>query len=192
MRAQAPSQAKDGGEGTVVVGFSGRWSIEKNPLGFVEIAAACGDHEKLRFVMTGAGNLRNEVAEAVARLDPAPGRFHLLGAVPDLVEVLPGYDMLVVPSTLDGRPVVILEALACGVPVVASRVGGIPELVHDGRNGVLCEPGDTAAFAAAITSLADDPARLAAMKREARALAERELDIRAMLDGYAEALATTP
>ena len=152
----------------------------------MRIAALCRDDTRLRFVMTGLGPLEGEIREAVrsAGLE----RFHMLGAVSDLQTVLPGYDVLVVPSRVDGRPLVIMEALASGVPVVASRVGGIPEMIVPGRNGALCEPGDVAAFAETLRGLAGDPDGLAKLSREARAFAERHLNEGGMVDRYERAL----
>jgi len=65
---------------------------------------------------------------------------------------------------------VVLEALAMGVPVIASRVGALPELIDDGGTGYLCAAGDITAFAKRLQELADAPARLAAMKVAARSL----------------------
>jgi glycosyltransferase involved in cell wall biosynthesis len=75
-------------------------------------------------------------------------------------------DVLVVPSLwLENSPLVIHEAFQSGVPIVGSRAGGIPGLVDDGRNGVLCEPADAAALAHALRPLVDDPSRVAALAR---------------------------
>ena len=126
----------------VVVAFAGRWSPNKNPLGFVAVAAALrdvmasaggSDEGRVRCVMMGSGAMEDAVREAVDAAGFPEGGFHLLGAVDDLGAILPECDILVVPSTVDGRPQIILEALASGVPVLASRVGGIPDLVVAGR-----------------------------------------------------------
>lgn len=188
-QASSPLRGRIGaGPGDVIVGFSGRWSVEKNPLGFIQIASALRDEGNVHFVMTGAGKMADEVQAAFEASGLSDARFHILGAVDDLGEVLPGYDVLVVPSTLDGRPVVILEALAAGVPVVASRIGGIPELVIPGLNGALCDPGDVEGFVQAIRDLTGDPERLAAAKAAARTFAEENLDEHSMTAHYIRAL----
>lgn len=92
-------------------------------------------------------------------------------------------DVAVAPSvpTADGRregiPVALMEAMAAGLPVVASRLSGIPELVTDGETGLLALPGDAAALAAAIRRLHDDPALRRRLGRAARAAVERDFDL---------------
>jgi glycosyltransferase involved in cell wall biosynthesis len=77
-----------------------------------------------------------------------------LGSRPDVLELLPALDLFVLSSRFEGLPIAMLEAMAAGVPVVATRVGGIPEAVTDGREGKLVEPGDREGLAAAIRELA--------------------------------------
>lgn len=176
------------GAAELVVGFTGRWSPEKNPLGFIEIAsrlAACGS---IQFVMTGAGAMADEIHLALSRIPGLAGRFHLLGNVDDIKRVMSILDLLVIPSTLDGRPVAALEALALGVPVVASRVGGLPDLVVSGLNGELCAPGDTDAFVSAIVLLESDREKLSRLKAGARKFAEEHLDADIMFRKYGEVL----
>lgn len=172
----------------IIVGFSGRWSEEKDPLAFIDIARCIPGSVPVRFVMTGAGPMRAAVEDALGRAALPPGRFHLAGVVADVVPWIRSFDVLVVPSRLDGRPVVAMEALALGVPVVASRVGALPELVQDDATGFLCAPGDVAGFAERITRLAEDCELLARMKVAARASAERALDARVMLRRYEDLL----
>lgn len=93
-------------------------------------------------------------------------------------------DLLVLPSFVDGRPVVVLEALALGVPVLASRVGALPELIVDGENGWLCEPTDIPGFVSRAQAFIGSPSLRVTMKRNARAFAEQRLDERSMLQKY--------
>jgi glycosyltransferase involved in cell wall biosynthesis len=171
--------------GDFVVGFSGRMSEEKAPDVFVEVARACAGVPGLRFVMTGAGPWAERIEREASRVGPT---LAYLGKVADVEAYLGTYDLLLLPSRFDGRPLVVLEALAMGVPVVASRVGGLPELVEDGRNGFLCEPADAEGFARRVLELLSDRARLAGMKRNARAFALEHLGIRRMYEGYRNAL----
>ena len=91
-------------------------------------------------------------------------------------------DVLVAPSVptrqgkREGIPIVLMEALASGLPVVASRLAGIPELVEDGRTGLLVEPRDAAGLAAALRRLSDDPALRAQLAAAGRAKVELEFD----------------
>nr|WP_246718680.1 glycosyltransferase [Microvirga terrestris] len=175
-------------EDTVLIGFSGRWSEEKDPLGFIEIAKLVPEDVPVAFVMTGAGPLTKKVEAAVTEANFAPKRFHLMGAVPDVTPYIASYDLLCLPSLLDGRPVVVLEALALGIPVLASRVGALPDLVQDAVSGRLCAPGDYPAFAAQIAALVRNPSQLQKMKQQARLAAEQKFDARNMLTAYDEAL----
>ena len=172
------------GADDLIVGYSGRWSEEKNPLGFVEIASLVDPSLPVRFVMTGAGHLRSAIEQAVEQAGFPKGRFHVLGPVPELAPVLASFDLLVVPSVLDGRPVVVLEALAMGVPVLASRVGALPDLIEEGRTGWLRGADEPRAFADCIERAARDRAGLRSMRRHARHFAEARLDAQAMLRSY--------
>jgi glycosyltransferase involved in cell wall biosynthesis/SAM-dependent methyltransferase len=189
-RSEAFLRQIGAGTGDLIVGFSGRWSEEKNPAGFVEIARIVDPALPVRFVMTGTGHLRPVIERALREAGFAEHRFNLLGEVSDLVPVLASFDLLVLPSVLDGRPVVVLEALALGVPVLASEVGALPELIQDGVTGWLCQPNDLQAFARRIENAAVDRAGLNDMRRRAREYAEAQLDMRAMLAAYGDGLAS--
>ncbi len=167
------------------VGFSGRLSEEKAPLAFVDLAQMLSD-SRFHFVMTGAGPLEGAVRRRAAGLQE--DSFTFLGVVDDIGAHLASLDVLVLPSILDGRPVVVLEALASGVPVIASRVGGLPGLVRDGETGFLVEPGNTREIAEHLRRLAEDPVELAQLKRGARVFAEDNLDVEAMNAAYEHAL----
>src|SRR5919197_1364180 len=137
--------------------FVGRLSPEK---GIDELVAAT---EGMNLVVAGDGPLRHLV----------PGA---LGFVPhqELGELYDRAAVVVCPSYREGLPLCVLEAMAHGRPVVASAVGGIPELVEDGGTGLLVEPGDVAGLRAALERLLADPALRRRLGRAARArLAER-------------------
>ncbi|MDO9404339.1 MAG: glycosyltransferase [Polaromonas sp.] len=168
----------------VVVGFFGRWSAEKDPLGFVEIARRIPRGLNVVFLMTGAGDLEPELKLAIAAANFAPGRFLLKGAVPDLKPYLQACDILCLPSRLDGRPNIIMEALASGSAVVASAVGALPDMIEEGRQGYLCAPGAYDEFSRRIEELVSDKEILENFKLEARAFAERRFNVKEMLRQY--------
>ncbi len=172
--------------GRFVVGCSGRLSEEKSPLDFLAIAERIGPQAGMSFVMTGAGPLE-PLLRAAIRGRKLESRLRFLGVVEDVRTALAQYDALVLPSRLDGRPTVVLEALAMGIPVIASAVGGLPDLIRDGETGFLCRPGDIAAFARAIARLQQDPALHARMAVAARRFAEESLGLDRMVAGYAAA-----
>lgn len=171
--------------GGLVVGYVGRMSAEKNPLGFVELCEyAHAVLPGLSFSMVGAGPMAEEV-ERRADASIARGVLKFQGYRPDLVEALRELDVLVVPSKVDGRPNVIMEANACGVPVIAAPVGGIPELVVEGQNGHLAHPGEHGRIVEILETWSSRPEALAEIRRSSRALAERSFDQRRMMDRYA-------
>lgn len=145
-------------------------------------------------VFAAQGGAANEfkdfgtLQEAVARLE-RPVELVALGDPPvsqaDVADRLRKADLYVHPSRADTFPSGVLEALACGTPVVASRVGGIPEQVTE-ETGVLVEPGDPAALAAAIESLLADPERRARMGRAAAADARERFSLDRQLAAYVE------
>ena len=97
----------------------------------------------------------------------------LLGYQPRAARLLRAFDVLAMPSLYEGMPVSLLEAMAVGVPVVATRVGGVPELVTSGHDGVLVAPGDPSALAAALEDLLRDPSRRAALTAAASSTVTR-------------------
>lgn len=101
-------------------------------------------------------------------------RVRFMGHRDDVPSILTGSDLFVLPSESEASPNVVLEAMAAGLPVVASRVGGIPELVADAVTGYLIPPGDQAALASALLDLLDDPNRTAAFGQAGRTRVARE------------------
>ena len=119
---------------------------------------------------------------------PPNVRFDFVGVVDDVMPYLALYDLLVLPSRLDGRPLIVLEALACGIPVIASRVGGLPDLIIDDYNGYLCTPSALPEFFEHIVSLAGDKKKIETLKDGARNFAELHLDSEVSYASYESAL----
>jgi glycosyltransferase involved in cell wall biosynthesis len=119
-------------------------------------------------VLAGSGPGLAAAREHVAAAGLVP-RVRILGPRADGVDLLALSDVVVLPSVAaEGLPIVILEALALGKPVVATRVGGIPEVIQDGETGLLVPAGDPQALADAVSSLLADPARAAVMAARGR------------------------
>ena len=168
----------------LVVGYFGRMSPEKNPLGFVQLAERL--HAllpSLSFCMFGEGSMTGEVR---SRIDAggAADAIRFAGYVDHPTTALAQMDVLVVPSKLDGRPNVVMEANACGVPVIGAPVGGIPELIESGRNGFLLGPEEHDSIAAVLSSWMSDSASFGRIQATCRATAEARFDRRRMLDAY--------
>ena len=96
----------------------------------------CRTHENVRFVFAGDGPLKEQLVALAAELGIS-AKVRFLGARADIPEVLNALDIFVLPSLSEGMPNAVLEAMASGLPVVATRVGGVPELIEDGNTGVL-------------------------------------------------------
>lgn len=151
-----------------VVGAAGRLSPEKGFAVLVGAAArVLAEAPDVGFVVFGAGPLH---ADLTQRIDAAGlrGRFLLPGFRDDLDAVLPHLDLLALPSFTEGLPNVVLEAFAAGVPVVATAVGGTPEVVEDGESGYLVPPGDPAALARRVLDALSDEGRRLAMGARGR------------------------
>jgi glycosyltransferase involved in cell wall biosynthesis len=131
----------------------------------------------LRLELFGDGTLRGSL-EAQAREAGVDARFH--GFVADAPSRLAGLDAFVLPSRGDNLPVAILEAMAAGVPVVGTRVGGIPELVADGTTGLIVEPDRPRELAGALEALARDPKKRLELGERGRERAATEFSAAAV------------
>jgi glycosyltransferase involved in cell wall biosynthesis len=156
-------------EDAFVVGWIGRMtSIKHLPDVLAAFARLREKRVDARLVLVGDGPDREDVEQRAHELGIA--RFTLyLGYQRDIAPYYALFDALLLPSGNEGTPVVAIESLAAGTPVVATRVGGIPDVVSDGVDGLLAEPGDVEELAAALEKLAHD-----AGLRERMGLAGRE------------------
>ena len=140
-----------------LVGVVARLQPEKGVANFVKAAARLAPQlPEAHFVIAGDGPLRQELAALAEDLDLG-SRAHFLGFRSDASALMRSLDVLVVPSLTEGSPLVTLEAMAAGVPVVASAVGGIPDQIRHDKEGVLVPPGDTDALGDALLELLRDP-----------------------------------
>lgn len=161
-----------------------RLDPQKNPLGLIEaFASALGGRPEWRLLLAGDGSLR-EAARACAERWGIGGRVHFLGVRKDVPELLSAGDLFVLASDWEGNPMSVMEALAAGLPVVATDVGGVGELVESGVTGLLVPPGNVPRLATALAALALDPDRRRAFAGNARAAAERFSAAR-MIESYA-------
>jgi len=134
---------------------------DKNYPGLIEAARLLVERDvPIRFATCGQGQLEQEVA-AAHRRSGLGDRFALLGYRDDATRLIAAADVFVLASHHEGLPVTVMEALTLGVPVVAPAVGGLPQVVHDGDNGLLVRPGSA-------TALADGIARAIAPEEHAR------------------------
>ena len=169
-----------------VVGAAGRLSPEKGFADLIEAAwiglPTAGD---VGFVIFGDGPLRTDLA---GRIEAAglSDRFRLAGFRADLDTLIPHLDLVVLPSYTEGLPNVILEALAAGVPVVATAVGGTPEVVDDGRDGRLVPPREPATLSRCIFELIGDDASRRTMGQHGRERIRADFTFEAQARQYRE------
>lgn len=110
----------------------------------------------VKVVVIGAGRDRQELERESERLG-LTDIIDFLGFREDARSLMTSFDVFTLPSLMEGFALVVIEAMAAGIPVVASKVGGVPEIIQDGRNGLLVEPGDPRSLAEAIFKLQESP-----------------------------------
>ncbi|MCI0439081.1 MAG: glycosyltransferase, partial [Chloroflexi bacterium] len=166
----------------VVVGTVGRISAEKGHRSLLEAwHSLIQKRPACRLLLVGDGPERSALERYVAERG-LTSTVHFLGTRNDVPEVLRSLDLFVLPSLEDSHPVALLEAMAAGLPVVATRVGGIPEILGDGQYGTLAAPNDPDSLEAAIIKNMDDREFSARMGAAARQRAEHAFDIEVMVD----------
>ena len=172
---------------SVLAGWFAKLRPQKDPLAAVHAMAivARGGRANVRLAIVGNGALEREVRMEIERLglqelvrwfpfEGASGRY------------LRAFDLLLLSSRWESLPFGPLEAMSCGLPVVATAVGGVPEIVQDGVTGRLTRPGDAAALAAALEETAADVPRLRAMGEAARQVVQHRFSLEAMVERTAE------
>jgi glycosyltransferase involved in cell wall biosynthesis len=172
-----------------IVAFFGRLSEEKAPDVFVEIARELAPAVSAVFLMTGEGPLAGSIQDLIRRYR-LEDRIITPGFVSTLDPLLERSDIVVIPSRLDGMPLIALEAMNARKPVVASAVGSLPVLVSHGETGYICEPGDVGAFCRHIGTLLADEALRHRMGAAGRETVLREHSSAAMIQRYGNALET--
>lgn len=164
-----------------LIGMVASMKPQKAPLDFIRAAALVQRaHPNVGVVVVGDGELRPAVEAEADRLGVS-ARMKLLGWRRDVWEILRCLDVFVLTSLWEGLPRVYLEALTAGVPVVGTRVDGADEVIRNGENGYLVDPGDVAGIAARVQWLLDDRDARAAMGRRAAASLSMEFDIYEMV-----------
>jgi glycosyltransferase involved in cell wall biosynthesis len=172
-----------------VVGWAGRLSEIKRPLDLVRVAAKV---DGSRLLLAGDGELRSAVEQLAAELG-LTDRVRLLGYVDDIGSWYGAFDAFLLTSANEGAPVVAIEALAAGVPVVATDAGGTRNVVDDGETGYLAPVGALDTLAELLERLRDDPALRARLGATGAVRMRERFSTQRMADGfdavYAEILA---
>ncbi len=141
-------------KGPVIVHIGG-FVKEKNHKGLIEIFIhILKEHPTAQLLLIGKGKLENEIKVQISDLK-ITNNVHFVGYRNDVLDILHNAQAFVLPSFIEGLPGVILEAMYCGVPVVAYNVGGVGEVVHSNKTGWLIEKGDRDNFILALKSILD-------------------------------------
>ena len=170
--------------GSLRIGSVGRLSHEKGMDVLVEaFAEVRAKQPGAELALVGDGIERPALAQRVAEL-ALDGSVHLLGTRHDVPDLLAGFDIFVLPSRSEGLPLAVLEAMAARLPIVATRVGGIPEAITDGETGLLVPAECASALAAAILRLAEDAGLRESFGCAARRRFEQRYTLQTMVDTY--------
>jgi len=159
--------------------FLGRLTEEKGVRVLLEAARLAPDTPELRFVVAGDGPLRAAV-EREAQRDGS--RLEYRGHQEDVLTIYHAADAVLMPSLAEGHPLTALEAMACGLPLVASRAGGLPEIVRERETGLLVPANEARALTDAVIALAGDRDRARALGAAGRRRVEAEFTLERMLE----------
>jgi glycosyltransferase involved in cell wall biosynthesis len=170
-------------ENAVLFTCVGRLEPQKNPMLLVRAFETLND-PRAHLLLLGEGTLCGALTEYV-RTHGLEQQVHLLGKRPDVVEHLAASDVFVLASNWEGNPLAVMEAMAAGLPVIGTAVGGVPELVESGVHGILVAPEDPGALAGAMRRLLDQPQTRLAMGEAARSRAGGAFSLEGMAQGYA-------
>jgi sugar transferase (PEP-CTERM/EpsH1 system associated) len=186
--SKRPLPFKGWSEDALIIGTVGRMETVKDPVTLARAFLRLGEilphaEHRLRLVMVGDGSLRDRVWSMLEE-GGAGSMVWLAGRRDDVPTLLRGLDIFVLPSLAEGISNTILESMASGLPVVATRVGGNPELVEDGVTGALVPPENPEAMARAIAAYVVDAEKRKRHARAAREKVEWEFSLGRMVEGY--------
>ncbi len=156
-----------------VIGTVARFVEQKGLPYFIQAAANILkriDRKDIYFLLVGYGKMELDLRMLVDELQ-INSRL-LISPARDIKEILPIFDIFVIPSLWEGQPIAMLEAMASGRPVVATNVGGIPEILVDGENGLLAEPKDSDSLASKIMKMLESQELRERLGREAKDVAQ--------------------
>lgn len=161
-----------------LVGFVGRLEWEKGPDQFLMMADFVHQElPKVHFVLVGTGSLRDDLARRIEDMGLADV-VHMAGFWPEPAEVYPAFDVIAQMSRIEGTPLTLLEAMACGRPVAAIAVGGVLEVVENGSTGLITNPGDWQGVGERVIDLLNHPEQRKLMGEAARKRAEKMFNLR--------------
>jgi len=170
---RSAEEAKEIGSDDIVLLHASNFRKVKRIVELIEIMRIVVDHHPhARLVIAGDGPTRIDVERKIEALDLCDN-VHLLGIKSNMMDIMCSADMFILNSTLEGMPLVLLESMSCGLPIVTTPAGGIPELVRPGKDGIVTEGYEEIEFAQAVIELIEDEKR---RKELAKAGRQRVMD----------------
>lgn len=167
-----------------VVGMVAQMTVDKGHGMLIEVAAkVVSSIPDVTFLLVGDGPERNKIEDDIARRGLI-GNFKMVGFQANIYPYYLEMDIHVLTSLREGLPMVLLEAMGMGKPVVATTVGGVPELVRNGENGFLCDYGDSTAMAEKIIALLNSPVMRAQMGQQAKLRVKEDFSLAKMAAAY--------
>lgn len=172
-----------GGKILISVGRLAEAKDQLTLLSAIEILKKQG--RNIYLVLVGDGEMRKPLETEIVN-KKLTDCVNLVGSRSDIDQLLPGADVFILSSKREGFPMSILEAMASGLPVIATKVGGIPEVIQDGKNGILVPSQDPASLANAICRVLDDSKYAKDLGQEARLTIEKNYSLKTITDAYTE------
>jgi glycosyltransferase involved in cell wall biosynthesis len=172
-------------DGEIAIAIVARLEEVKGHRYYIEaFSRAANKHPNLSTIFVGDGSCRPAL-EKMAREAGLNGRIRFMGIRNDISEILNAIDILVLPAIAgEGLPNVVLEAMACAKPVIATTVGGTPEAIRHGENGFLAPPKDSAAIENALDEILRHPDKISQLGNNSRAMAQKEFSLQRQIADF--------
>ncbi len=169
-----------------VMGTIAQFSKKKGLVYLIKSASILLEHRKdVNFLLVGEGSIMEELKKLCVNLK-VEKNFIFAGERSDVPEILSLIDIFVLSSIREGLPLAILEAMDCGKPIIATNVGGVPEIVKNGINGILVQPKDPEALYSAMKELLDDRGKMEKMGYEGKKICGNNFSSKVMVDRVEE------
>ena len=185
-RPRADVRREFGSEDSELIVTVGRYEAEKNQrLLIAALAVLRRERPQVRALVVGYGRLEDELRRQVRDLS-LEDVVAITGPRDDAVDITAAADVFALTSQHEGLGLVVLEAMAVGCPVVATAVGGVPDIVHDGETGLLAPPGSAEGVAAALARVLGDAELRSTIAEGGRRMIVRDFNVGLMVDRYVE------
>lgn len=166
---------------TLIIGTNAELTANKGLTYLLRSLASCSTRLNLVALIIGEGE-EHQRLERLIETAGLYGRVHLLGFVPEAARYLKGFDLFVLPSLKEGLPYTIMEAMSAGLAIVASNVGGVPDLIKHKMSGYLVKPKDASTLAEAIQEALENPAKRAVLGKTAREQIKTRFALQTMIE----------